>query len=86
MHFGAVRTVDDRERFYHDDPLRDLEPGQSLEATRPRALALTNHPGRPGTVVLSSMGSAVSWPPYLSFLLGLLAGFAADCFRGHRRS
>jgi hypothetical protein len=46
--FGAVRTVDDRERFYHDDPLRALEPGQPLEATRPQGHLVQFHPvGRP---------------------------------------
>src|SRR5215471_18625855 len=37
LHFGAVWAVDSRERFYHHDPLRDLEPRQLFQATRPQA-------------------------------------------------
>src|SRR5262249_16433568 len=36
LHFGAVWALDSRERPYHHNPLRDLEPRQLFQPTRPQ--------------------------------------------------
>src|SRR6516225_9859660 len=46
LHFGAVWALDNRERFYYHDPLRDLEPRQLLQATRAQACLVHLRPGR----------------------------------------
>src|SRR5215831_12341396 len=46
LHFAAVWAVDSQERFYHHDPLRDLEPRQLFQATRPQARLIHFRPNR----------------------------------------
>src|SRR5215475_14005214 len=46
LHFGAVWALDSRERPYHHNPLRDLEPRQLFQATRPQARLIHLRPGR----------------------------------------
>src|SRR6516165_8604269 len=46
LHFGAVWALDSRERFYHHNPLRDLEPRQLFQATRSQARLIHLRPGR----------------------------------------
>src|SRR5260370_17227113 len=46
LHFGAVWALDNRERFYYHNPLRDLEPGQLLQATCAQARLVHLRPGR----------------------------------------
>src|SRR5215475_2047540 len=46
LHFGAVWALDSRERFYHHNPLRDLEPRQLFQATRSQARLIHLCPGR----------------------------------------
>src|SRR5262249_35873297 len=46
LHFRAVWALGSRERFYHHNPLRDLEPRQLFQATRPQARLIHLRPGR----------------------------------------
>src|SRR6516165_2167591 len=46
LHFGAVWALDNRERFYYHNPLRDLEPRQLLQATCAQARLVHLRPGR----------------------------------------
>src|SRR5215472_18243067 len=46
LHFGAVWALDSRERFYHHNPLRDLEPRQLFQATRPQVRLIHLRPSR----------------------------------------
>src|SRR5262249_28869380 len=46
LHFGAVWALDSRERPYHHNSLRDLEPRQLFQATRPQARLIHLRPGR----------------------------------------
>src|SRR5262249_1358270 len=46
LHFGAVWALDSRERFYHYNPLRDLEPRQLFRPPRRQARLLPLRPGR----------------------------------------
>src|SRR5262249_47135584 len=50
LHFGAVWALDNRERFYYHNPLRDLEPRQLFQATCAQAplVHLRPAPPRPG--------------------------------------
>src|SRR5262245_46453454 len=46
LYFRTVRAIDDRERFHHHNPLRDLEPRQLFQASRPQTGLIHLHPGR----------------------------------------